>query len=106
MDIFYILKEWNRRTIMDALSKAFTHYRIAAGIKRDISLSTLRKTFISWLNEAVGVETGLLTSHTTEDVLKNHYIDSQIASAINKATHNVRIFGEDDLHKPHSASSL
>jgi integrase len=94
------------QTIMDALSKAFTHYRIAAGIKRDISLSTLRKTFISWLNEAVGVETGLLTSHTTEDVLKNHYIDSQIASAINKATHNVRIFGEDDLHKPHSASSL
>ena len=94
------------QTIMDALSKAFTHYRIAAGVERNISLSTLRKTYISWLNEAVGKETGLLTSHTTENVLKNHYIDAKIATAIDKATQKVSIFGKEDLDKPHSISSL
>lgn len=82
---------------MDALSKAFTHYRIAAGVKRDISLNTLRKTYISWLNEAVGKETGLLTSHTTENVLKNHYIDAKIATAIDRATQKSKHFWQRRL---------
>ena len=35
------------KTIMNDMSKAFTHYRKAAGVNNDVSLKTLRKTYIS-----------------------------------------------------------
>lgn len=81
------------QTIMNDLSKAFTHYTKEALINKRISLKNLRKTYITWVNRSMGKSTGLLTSHSGEQVLKDHYIDSTILSAIEEAVLKVRVFG-------------
>ena len=81
------------KTIMNDLSKAFTHYKKNVGITKDVSLKNLRKTYITWLRLAMGKDTGLLTSHGGEQVLLDHYIDSTILSAVEKATLNFRVYG-------------
>ena len=53
----------------------------------------MRKTYITWVNKVMGKNTGLLTSHSGEKVLKDHYIDSTILSAIEEATLKIRVFG-------------
>ena len=62
-------------TIMNDLSKSFTHYKNGAGIKKEISLKSLRKTYISWVNQVMGNETGLLTSHSNKNVIEKYYLD-------------------------------
>lgn len=79
-------------TIMNDLSKAFTHYKKEAGITKSISLKNLRKTYITWLRLALGKDTGLLTSHGGEQVLLDHYIDSTILNAVEKATLNFKVY--------------
>jgi len=81
-------------SLMDNLSKGFTHYKVAAGIKKDISLSNLRKTYITWTNQVLGTETGLVTSHATGQILKDYYIDPKVLSAIEIAALEVRVFGK------------
>ncbi|MBL0913029.1 MAG: tyrosine-type recombinase/integrase [Bacteroidia bacterium] len=81
------------KTIMDALSKGFTHFRKQAGITREISFRHLRKTYISWVDTAMGKETGILTSHASTEVLENHYLDPTILSAIEKGVLAIKIFG-------------
>jgi integrase len=80
-------------TIMNNLSKSFTFYRKSAKIEKEISLKDLRKTYITWVNQAMGTKTGILTSHSTEKVLKEHYLDPKVISTIEKAVLEVRIFG-------------
>jgi integrase len=80
-------------TIMNNLSKSFTFYRKSAKIEKGISLKDLRKTYITWVNQAMGNKTGILTSHSTEKVLKEHYLDPKVISTIEKAVLEVRIFG-------------
>lgn len=41
------------KTIMEDISKGFTHYKKGAGITKNISLKTLRKTYITWVNHAM-----------------------------------------------------
>lgn len=81
------------QTIMNDLSKAFTHYTKEALINKRISLKNLRKTYITWVNRSMGKSTGLLTSHSGEQVLKDHYIDGTILSTIEEAVLKVRVFG-------------
>jgi hypothetical protein len=86
------------KIIIDRLSRSFTHFKNGAGIKKDVSLKdvslkSLRKTYISWVNQAMGKETGILTSHSTNEVLDNFYLDPTILSAIERAANEVRIFG-------------
>jgi integrase len=81
------------KTIMNDLSKGFTHYLKESGIEKDVSLKNLRKTYISWVNRVMGKSTGLLTSHSGEQVLNDHYIDSTILTAIEEATLKIRVFG-------------
>ena len=78
---------------MNNLSKSFTFYRKSAKIDKIISLKDLRKTYITWVNQAMGTRTGMLTSHSTEKVLKDHYLDPKVISAIEKAVLDVKIFG-------------
>lgn len=83
------------KTIMDSLSKSFTHYKNRAGIKKEISLKSLRKTYITWVHQVMQKETGLLTSHSTAKVLESYYIDPQILSVVEKGAVEIKIFGED-----------
>jgi hypothetical protein len=42
----------------------------------------------------LGVDTGLVTNSADRNVLKNHYIDPKILSAVEKAALEVRVFGK------------
>ncbi len=80
-------------TIMNTLSKSFTFYKDKAGITKNISLKHLRKTYISWVNQVMGHETGKLTSHSTDKVLIDHYLDPKILNTIQKGMLNIKVFG-------------
>ena len=80
-------------TIMNTLSKSFTFYKDKAGIKKNISLKHLRKTYISWVNQVMGKETGKLTSHSTDKVLEEHYLDPTILNVVQKGMLNIKVFG-------------
>jgi integrase len=82
------------QTMMDRVSKAFTHYAEGAGINKNVSLRHSRKTYITWMNQAMGIETGKLTSQT-EGVMKQYYIDPKVLSLAEKAAKEVKIFGEN-----------
>lgn len=61
-------------------------------MKKDITLKNLRKTYISWMYRIMGKDTGLLTSHSGEKILKDHYIDSTFLSKIEEASLKIRVF--------------
>jgi integrase len=79
------------KTIMDVLSKSFSHYVKESGVQKDVSLKNLRKTYITLMYRVMGKSKGLLTSHSGEKVLKDHYIDSAVLSAIEEATLKIRV---------------
>ena len=91
--IFYPERTEKTKTIMNVLSKGFTHYKNSVKIEKDVSMRNLRKTYISWVHDVMGNSTGLLTSHTTYKVLTSHYLDPSIISAIDKGAQEIRIFG-------------
>lgn len=45
------------------------------------------------MNRIMGKNTGLLTSHSGEKILKDHHIGSTILSALEEATLKIRVFG-------------
>jgi integrase len=92
----YILcpeRKESQLTIMNALSKSFTFYKDKAGITKNISLKHLRKTYISWVNQVMAGDTKVLTSHSTDGVLKEHYLDPTILNTIQKGMLNIKVFG-------------
>ena len=64
-----------------------------AGIDKDVSLKNLRKTYITWVNQAMGNETGVLTSHSTQQVLERYYLDPKVLSAIERGALEIKVFG-------------
>jgi integrase len=80
-------------TIMNTLSKSFTFYKNKAGIEKNISLKHLRKTYISWVNQVMGNETRVLTSHSTNGVLVEHYLDPTILNTIQRGMLDIKVFG-------------
>ncbi len=81
------------KIIIDRLSRSFTHFKTGAGIKKDVTLKNLRKTYISWVNQAMGKATGILTSHSTNEVLENYYLDPTILSTIERGANEIKVFG-------------
>ena len=80
-------------TLMEKVSDAFTHYRKCAGITKDITLKHLRKTYLTWTYQAMGENTGRITSHSGIKVLRDHYLDPQVLSTVETAALSVKIFG-------------
>jgi integrase len=81
-------------TIMNNLSKGFTHYKECAGINKQISLSNLRKTYLTWHHQVLGDDTGLVTSHSTTQILEKYYLDPKVLTAVEISALKVRIFGK------------
>ena len=46
--IIYPDRNCTIQTLMDRISKSFTHYKQEAFINSDVSLKSLRKTYITW----------------------------------------------------------
>ena len=78
------------KSIMDNLSRGFTHYYNQLETGRKLQLKCLRKTYLTYLEAAMKGETKKLSSHTTNEVLHKHYIDEKV---IHKAVKEVEIFG-------------
>lgn len=92
----YILcpeRDMNLQSFMDFLSKSFTHFWKSTGIKKDYSLKNLRKTHFTWVNKVMGDETKILSSHSTNDVLKKFYLDPKLSPIIAKGAAEIKIFG-------------
>ena len=93
----YILfpnRDVKTKTIMNDLSKGFTHFKEGAGIKKDISLSNLRKTYLTWHHQVLGDDTGLVSSHSTTQVLEKYYLDPKVLTAVEISALKVRVFGK------------
>ena len=86
----------NSKTLMDRISKSFSHYKNGAGIDKDVSLKNLRKTYITWVNQVMGNETGLITSHSTQEVLERHCIDPKVLTAIERGALEIKVFGDNN----------
>jgi hypothetical protein len=44
----------------------------------------------------MGNETGLITSHSTQEVLERHYIDPKVLTAIERGTLEIKVFGDNN----------
>ena len=84
------------KTIMNDLSKGFTHYKNGAGIKKKISLSNRRKTYLTWHHQILGDDTGLVSSHSTTHVLDKYYLDPKVLTAVEISALKVRVFGKSE----------
>jgi integrase len=69
------------QTMMDALSKGFSHYYKQAFPDREtIMFKVLRKTYLSYLNKAVGDNMIDLSSHSGMEVVQRHYLDKELTA--------------------------
>lgn len=95
---YILLPERDRstKTLMNDLSKGFTHFKIGAGITKDISLSNLRKTYLTWHHQILGDDTGLVSSHSTTQVLEKYYLDPKVLTAVEVSALKVRVFGKSE----------
>ncbi len=84
-------KEQSTSTIMDNLSKGFTHFYKRLNTGRELQMKCLRKTYLTYLKLATGNDMRKLDSHSTDEVLNKHYIDTTI---IKKAISEMSIFGD------------
>lgn len=80
------------QTIMDNLSKGFTHFYKRLNTGRTLQLKCLRKTYLTYLKNTLQGDMKKLDSHSTSEVLEKHYIDQKI---INKAVSEMTIFGSE-----------
>ena len=95
----YILlpkRDRSTNTLMNDLSRGFTHYKNGAGIKKNISLSNLRKTYLTWHHQVLGDDTGLVSSHSTTQVLEKYYLDPKVLTAVEISALKVRVFGKSE----------
>ena len=92
--ILYPNRTSTTKTIMTDLSRGFSHYKEGAGIKKDISLSNLRKTYLTWHYQVLGDDTGLVSSHSTTQVLEKYYLDPKVLTAVEISALKVRVFGK------------
>ena len=68
-------------TMMSNLSKGFSHfYKQAFPEKELITFKILRKTYLSYLNKAVGEKTIELSSPGSMKTLTTHYIDAEVVA--------------------------
>ncbi len=73
----------------EQMSKGFSHFYKLLGTGKNIQFKHLRKTYISYMKLAMGSETGDLTSHASDQVINNNYVDERI---IANAQKNFKLF--------------
>ena len=94
----YILapnEKMKRETMLQVLTKGFSHYYRQLKTGRELSFKSLRKTYISNLCAFMGVDNArLVTGHSTTQVMGDHYINKTIIG------HTVRNFENFADEKP------
>ena len=59
------------------------------GVSKSLSLKHLRKTYITQVYKLLANDTGLVTSHSSDKVLRNHYVEQKTLSATEKLSINL-----------------
>jgi hypothetical protein len=91
----YIISEKKEPiTIMDSISKAFTHYRKGAELKKKrYKFKKSKKDLSTWVNQVMNQDTKL-SSHSPDSVLKRFLFRSlKVLTAIEVANFEINIFG-------------
>jgi hypothetical protein len=81
----YILapeESMQRDTMMNFISKGFSHFYNQLNTGKDLRFYDLRKTYISHLFAKHGNKTRIITKHSGDDVMLNHYIDEKVISDV------------------------
>jgi integrase len=71
-----------RKTLMDIISKSFSHYGKIAGLSNDISFRHLRKTFATKMQIVLGDNSHLVTGHATQKILTDHYVNKAVIARV------------------------
>lgn len=72
----------SRATLIDFVSKAFTHFWKQTGFEKKVQLKSLRKTYLTALVEHFGDKAPIISNHSGIAVLKKHYVnDKQLVLA-------------------------
>ena len=62
-------------------------------IDKKVSFKNLRKTYLSWVNGVMNKHKGVLSSHSTYEILERYYIDPAILIIIEKGALKISVFG-------------
>lgn len=97
----YILapdSKMKRVTLMNILSKSFSHYwkQLGQDVPKDLSFAHLRKTYITKMTLAVGDNARHITGHSNQEVLNKHYINKEL---IARVASNHSIFPDIDINE-------
>jgi integrase len=87
----YLLQRENNESIEwmeSCLSRGFSHF-IKFATDRKLTFKHLRKTYITMLTMQVGDKAKLLTGHTNNETIKNHYLSAAYGAA---SLNNFEIF--------------
>jgi intergrase/recombinase len=74
--------------MMGIISKSFSHFAKVGEVPKDITFKTLRKTYISKIQLALGQNSHLVTGHSSQKVLEDHYIDKALIAKV-ASSHNL-----------------
>lgn len=75
----------NRESMRSFMSKSFAHYYALLGYERRLRFGCLRKTYISGLSAAVGMENAqVISGHSKTQVIKKHYADKEVLAVAAK----------------------
>jgi len=75
----------SRRTMIDFVSKAFSHFWKLTGLQKNIQLKHLRKTYLTALVGQLGEKATAISNHSGLNVLKKHYVNDQQLIATTKS---------------------
>jgi hypothetical protein len=59
----------NNKNFISLVSKSFSFFRDKAGVRKDISIKHLRKTYITWVNSINGYGAHIITGHSGYEIL-------------------------------------
>ena len=77
-------EESKRETLMLFVSKAFTHFWSLTGVDKKVQLKNLRKTYLTALVQHFGDKASMISNHSGINVLKKHYVNSQLLVSASK----------------------
>ena len=72
-----------RITMMDLISKAFTHFFNQIGSSKKLVFKNLRKTYVSSAYKHFGEKARILTKHASVEIIQKHYTDREILNEAN-----------------------
>lgn len=88
----------DRDSMRSLMSKSFAHYYAQLDYQKRLKFGCLRKTYISGLAAAIGLENAqAISGHSKTDVMKKHYADKNILA---KAAKDFSVFKSESQNAP------